>query len=71
MRATRVVLEAPLIKHGAGAAHPAVFGDELLAYLNQLVSMFNAHVHPGELGGACCRSRPRRRCRRSRRPRRA
>jgi hypothetical protein len=47
--ATRVVLEAPLIKHGAGAAHPAVFGDELLSYLNQLVSLFNSHVHPGEL----------------------
>ena len=47
--AARVVLEAPLIKHGAGAAHPAVFGDELLSYLNQLVSLFNAHVHPGEL----------------------
>ena len=47
--ATRVVLEAPLIKHGAGATHPAVFGDELLSYLNQLVSLFNTHVHPGEL----------------------
>ena len=44
-------LEAPLIQHGEGAAHPAVFGDQLLAYLNQLVTMFNAHVHPGELGG--------------------
>jgi hypothetical protein len=47
--AVRVVLEAPLIQHGEGATHPAVFGDELLAYLNQLVAMFNAHVHPGEL----------------------
>ncbi len=44
-----VVLEAPLIKHGENAAHPAVFGDDLLAYLNQLVATFNAHVHPGEL----------------------
>jgi len=26
-----------------------VFGDSLLQYLNQLVSMFNAHMHPGEL----------------------
>ena len=49
--AVRVVLEAPLIQHGQGAAHPAVFGDQLLAYLNQLVAMFNAHVHPGELAG--------------------
>jgi len=47
--AVRVVLEAPLIQHGQAAAHPAVFGDQLLAYLNQLVAMFNAHVHPGEM----------------------
>jgi hypothetical protein len=47
--AVRVVLEAPLIQHGQGATHPAVFGDQLLAYLNQLVSMFNSHLHPGEL----------------------
>ena len=43
------MLEAPLIRHGQNAAHPAVFGDQLLAYLNQLVAMFNTHVHPGEL----------------------
>jgi Type VI secretion system/phage-baseplate injector OB domain len=47
--ALRVVLEAPLIQHGEAAAHPAVFGDQLLAYLTQVVTMFNAHVHPGEL----------------------
>jgi type VI secretion system (T6SS) baseplate-like injector VgrG len=47
--AVRVVLEAPLIQHGQGATHPAVFGDLLLAYLNQLVALFNSHVHPGEL----------------------
>jgi len=45
----RVVLEAPLIQHGQAAVHPAVFGDQLLVYLNQLVAMFNAHVHPGQL----------------------
>ena len=44
-----VTIEAPLIKHGQGANHPAVFGDDLLVYLNQLVAMFNSHVHPGEL----------------------
>jgi hypothetical protein len=49
--AVRVVLEAPLIQHGQNAAHPAVFGDQLLTYLNQLVAMFNTHVHPGELAG--------------------
>jgi Type VI secretion system/phage-baseplate injector OB domain len=46
--AVRVVLEAPLIQHGQTATHPAVFGDQLLAYLNQLVAMFNTHVHAGE-----------------------
>jgi hypothetical protein len=47
--AVRVVLEAPLIQHGQAAMHPAVFGDQLLAYLNQLVAMFNTHIHPGEM----------------------
>lgn len=45
----RVILEAPLIQHGQGATHPAVFGDQLLSYLNQVVTIFNTHVHPGEL----------------------
>lgn len=45
----KVMLEAPLISHGQAATHPAVFGDQLLTYLNQLVAMFNSHVHPGEL----------------------
>jgi hypothetical protein len=47
--AVRVVLEAPVIQHGQSAAHPAVLGDLLLLYLNQLVAMFNVHLHPGEL----------------------
>jgi Type VI secretion system/phage-baseplate injector OB domain len=47
--AAQVVLEAPIVSHGQGASHPAVFGDQLLTYLNQVVTMFNAHVHPGEL----------------------
>lgn len=45
----QVVLEAPLILHGENAAHPAVFGDDLLAYLTELVTLFNTHMHPGEL----------------------
>lgn len=45
----RVVLNAPLIEHGAAAAHPAVLGDELLAYLTTITTIFNTHVHPGEL----------------------
>lgn len=48
--AARVVLDGPLVQHGSqAAAHPAVFGDQLLAYLSQLVMLFNSHVHPGEL----------------------
>lgn len=45
----RVVLEAPLIQHGQFAVHPAVQGDLLYAYLNTLVTLFNTHVHPGEM----------------------
>jgi hypothetical protein len=50
--AAKVVTDAPLVMEGsAGARHPAVFGDELMTYLTQLVAQFNAHVHPGELAG--------------------
>lgn len=44
-----MILESQFILHGANAAHPAVLGDQLLAYLNQIVLMFNLHTHPGEL----------------------
>ena len=47
--ATKVVVEAPQIELVQSATHPLVFGDNLLSYLNQLVSMFNSHIHPGEL----------------------
>jgi hypothetical protein len=47
--ALRVVAEAPMIQAGSqGAAHPAVLGDQLMAYLGQLVALFNTHMHPGE-----------------------
>jgi hypothetical protein len=49
--ANKVIVEAPQIELVEGASHPLAFGDNLLTYLNQLVSMFNAHVHPGELAG--------------------
>lgn len=46
----RVVLEGPLIQEGSQMAfHPAVLGDQLLVYLTTLVTLFNTHVHPGEL----------------------
>lgn len=43
-----MTLEAPFILHGQSAVQPAVLGDELLAYLNQLVMLFNTHTHLGE-----------------------
>ena len=45
----KMTLDSQLIQHGQAAIHPAVLGDQLLAYLNQIVLMFNTHVHPGEL----------------------
>ena len=48
--AAQVVSSAPMVRHGSMlAAHPAVLGDQLMAYLTQLVTLFNTHVHPGEL----------------------
>lgn len=47
--ATKVVVEAPLIELVENAAHPVVFGDNLLQYLNQLVQLYSSHLHPGEL----------------------
>jgi hypothetical protein len=45
---SKVIVEAPLIELTEGATHPVPFGDSLLQYLNQLVSIFNAHMHVGE-----------------------
>ncbi len=46
----RVVVDSALTQVGSGgAAHPAVLGDNLFTYLTQLVTLFNTHVHPGEL----------------------
>lgn len=47
--ATKVVVEAPQIELVENCTHPLVFGDDLLQYLNQLVQLFNTHMHPGEL----------------------
>lgn len=46
---TKVVVQAPQIELVEGASHPLAFGDELMNYLSQLVTMFNSHLHPGEL----------------------
>ena len=46
----RIVHDGAVIQVGSDRArHPAARGDSLLAYLNQLVTIFNTHVHPGEL----------------------
>ncbi|MEK7395616.1 MAG: phage baseplate assembly protein V [Candidatus Poribacteria bacterium] len=47
----KVVVEAPQIELVENAMHPIVFGDNLLQYLNQIVSMYQSHIHPGQLAG--------------------
>jgi uncharacterized protein involved in type VI secretion and phage assembly len=52
LKATKmVVVDAPQIELVADSTHPAVFGDNLTTYLNQIVTMFNAHMHPGQMAG--------------------
>jgi hypothetical protein len=46
--ALKVVVEAPQIELVEDATHPVVFGDNLLQYLNQLVQLYQSHMHPGE-----------------------
>jgi uncharacterized protein involved in type VI secretion and phage assembly len=45
----KVVVDAPIIQLVENSTHPLVFGDQLLTYLNQLVTLFNTHIHPGEM----------------------
>ncbi len=45
----KVVVEAPQIELVENATHPVVFGDQLLQYLNQLVQLYQTHIHPGEM----------------------
>ena len=45
---TKAIVEAPQIELVENATHPVVFGDELMTYLSQLVSLYQAHTHPGE-----------------------
>jgi uncharacterized protein involved in type VI secretion and phage assembly len=44
----KVVVEAPQIQLVDGSTHPLVFGDSLLSYLNNLVTVFSTHTHAGE-----------------------
>lgn len=45
----KTVVDAPQIELVANSTHPLVFGDNLLEYLTQLVTLLQTHVHPGEL----------------------
>jgi uncharacterized protein involved in type VI secretion and phage assembly len=46
---SRVVIASALVLEGSDQArHPAVFGDDLVQYLNQVVSLLNSHMHPGQ-----------------------
>lgn len=47
--AVKAIVEAPLIELVENSTHPVVFGDELLKYLNQIVQIYQTHIHPGEL----------------------
>jgi hypothetical protein len=47
--ASKAVVEAPHIELVENSTHPVVFGDDLLQFLNQLVTSFNTHMHPGQL----------------------
>jgi hypothetical protein len=46
--AVKIVVEAPQIELVENATHPLVFGDQLLQYLNQVVQLYQAHMHPGQ-----------------------
>ena len=45
----KVVVNAPQIELVENALHPLVYGDSLIAYLNQLAAIYQSHTHPGEL----------------------
>jgi uncharacterized protein involved in type VI secretion and phage assembly len=45
---TKVVIDAAQIELVQGAPHPLVFGDQLLQYLAQIVSIYQSHTHIGE-----------------------
>ena len=49
--ATTIVVDAPQIQLVNGASHALVFGDQLLQYLNQIVQMYQSHMHPGQTAG--------------------
>lgn len=46
---TQVSVQAPQVELTQGAAHPLVFGEQLLAYLGQLVTALQTHIHVGQM----------------------
>lgn len=46
---SKVIVHAPQIELVDAAQHPLVFGDDLLQYLNQITSIYQSHMHPGEM----------------------
>ena len=46
-----VTVDTQAIELVSGASHALVLGDELLKYLNQVVSSFATHTHPGAVAG--------------------
>jgi hypothetical protein len=49
----RVVLDGKLVQLGGDITpQPAVWGTALMAYLTQLATAFNTHMHPGQLAAA-------------------
>lgn len=47
--AVKVVIDAPQIELVENSTHPVVFGDELMQYLQQIVQIYQNHMHPGEV----------------------
>jgi phage baseplate assembly protein gpV len=46
---TKAVVEAPQIELVENATHPVVFGDALVQYLTQLATLYQTHLHPGQM----------------------
>jgi hypothetical protein len=47
--AAKVIVEAPQIELVEGATHPLAFGDTLLQYLTQVMTVYQTLVHPGQM----------------------
>jgi phage baseplate assembly protein V len=49
INAAQVEVASPDISLGQAASHPSVFGDLLLDYLTELTTIFQSHLHVGEM----------------------